>query len=317
MAYFDKAAEAYGVVATSYPEDPKAADALFNAGALQQAQGHPKEAIKFYELYARRYREERKDAEDVAFRVGVVYEESGENGKAADAFDKYTARWKGGKYLVEAHARAARNLMKLGREKRVESEAASAVKLWKAQAKDKQKKLARWAAESRYLQGELVFKDYERVSLAVKPSKLKKQLDEKTALLVKAQEIYIQVVEYGDPSWATAGLYRIGQMFELFANELKNAQVPKDLSAEEQEVYRQELDTYVVDIEDRAILAFKAGYAKALELKVYNQYTRLIREALARLSSTEFPAENEERADVRTGDRPPETAVQKDVVRED
>src|SRR6185436_7528212 len=145
MAYFDKAADAYGVVATQYPDDPKAADALFNAGALQQAQGHPKEAIKYYELYAKRYREERKDAEDVAFRVGVVYEESGEHGKAADAFDKYTARWKGGKFLVEAHARAARNLMKLGREKRVESEASAAVKLWKALPKDRQKKLARWA----------------------------------------------------------------------------------------------------------------------------------------------------------------------------
>ncbi len=317
MAYFDKAAEAYGVVATQYPEDAKAADALFNAGALQQAQGHPKEAIKYYELYAKRYREERKDAEDVAFRVGVVYEESGEHGKAADAFDKYTARWKGGKFLVEAHARAARNLMKLGKEKRVSEEAATAVKLWKQSPKDKQKKLARFAAESRYLQGELVFKDYERVSLNVKPSKLKRQLDEKTGLLTKAQEIYVQVVEYGDASWATAGLYRIGQMFELFANELKNAQVPKDLSHDEQEVYRQELDTYVVDIEDRAIDAYKAGYAKALELKVYNQYTRSIREALARLSSQEFPPENEERADVRTGDRPPETKVQKDVERGD
>jgi TolA-binding protein len=317
MAYFDKAAEAYGVVATAYSDDPKAADALFNAGALQQAQGHPKEAIKFYELYAKRYREERKDAEDVAFRVGVVYEESGDPGKAAEAYDKYTARWKGGKFLVEAHARAARNLMKLGKEKRASEEASSAIKLWKAAPKDRQKKLARWAAESRYLQGELIFKDYERVTLNVKPSRLKRQLDEKTNLLVKAQEVYIQVVEYGDASWATAGLYRIGQMFENFANELKNAQVPKDLSAAEQDVYRQELDTYVVDIEDRAIDAFKAGYAKALELKVYNQYTRLIREALARLSSTEFPAENEVRADVRTGDRPPELVIQKDVERGD
>jgi TolA-binding protein len=315
MAYYDKAAEAYAIVAYKYPDDPQAADALYNAGALQQAQGRPKEAIKHYEAYAKRYREERKDAEDVSFRVGVVYEEAGERAKAAEAYGKYAARWRGGKYIVEAHARAARSYMALGREKQTGEEAALAVRAWKQSSKDKQKKLARFAAEARYLEGELIFKDYERVTLNVKPKQLKKHLDKKTDLLVKAQEVYIQVVEYGDPSWATAALYRIGQMFENFANELKNAQVPSELTAEEQEVYRQELDNYVVSIEDRAIEAYKIGYQKALELKVYNKYTKLIREALGRMASSEFPAENEVRSEVKTGDRPPEVPVVKDVER--
>jgi TolA-binding protein len=317
MAYYDKAADAYAIVAYQYPDDPQAPDALYNAGALQQAQGRPKEAIKHYEAYAKRYREERKDAEDVAFRVGVVYEEAGENAKAAEAFERYVGRWKGGKYTVEAHARAARNFFKLGREKQTAEEAAAGVRAWKALSKDKQKKLAKWGAESRYLEGELIFKDYERVTLNVKPKALKAQLDKKTSLLLKAQEIYVQVVEFGDAQWATAALFRIGQMFENFANELKNAQVPKELTPEEQEVYRQELDTYVVDIEDKAIEAYKAGYGKALELKVYNEYTRQIHEALMRLSSSEFPPENEVRPEVRTGDRPPEVPLVKDVTRDE
>lgn len=316
MAYFDRAAEAYALVAQKYPDDANAADATFNAGVLQQAQGRPREAIKFYERYIERFRE-RDDAEDVAFRIGVVYEEADEPGRSAGAFTGYADRYKKGAHLVEARTRAARAYLKLGKEKRAAEEMAAAIKAWRGLGKPEQKKLARWAAEARYLQGELVFRDYERVSLEVKPKQLKKQLDKKSALLDQAQLVYVEVVEFGDPSWATAALYRIGQMYEQFANSLKKAPVPSNFTPEEQEIYRQELDNYVVDIEERAIEAYELGHQKALDLRVYNEYTKLIREALTRLSSASYPPEGEARVPSRVGDRPPEPAIIRDVVRDD
>lgn len=316
MAYFDKAAAAYADVAYRYPDSEHAADALFNAGVLEQALGRPKEAIRHYEAYAKRFRD-REDVEAVAFRVGVVYEEAKDYGRAAGAFRGYAERFRRGAYEVEAHARAARAYLKLGREKKAAEEMEEAIRAFKALGRDERKPAARWAAEARYLQGELVFKEYARIGLDVKPQKLRKTLDRKSSLLAKATDHYVAVVEFGDPKWATAALYRIGQMYEQFADELRNAPTPPGLSAEEQTVYREELDTYVVDIEDKAIQAYEAGYKKALELRVYNEYTRELREALGRLAAGTYPPEREARIRSRVGDRPPEPPILKDVVRDE
>jgi tetratricopeptide (TPR) repeat protein len=316
MAYYDKAADAYALVATKYEDDTQyASDATYNAGALEQAQGHPKQAIKFYQLYAKKFAN-KDDAEQVAFRIGVVYEEAGDHASAAGAFRGYAARYKRGDHVIQAHTRAARAALKLGKEKQAAEDLAAAVKLWKAAGKD-QKRTSRWGAEARYLQGELVFQDYQRVSLDVKPRQLKKQLDKKSNLLADAQEIYTSVIDYGDAGQAAGALHRIGQLYEGFASELRSAPVPKGLTGEEEELYRQELETYVIQVEEKAIEAYSIGYKRAIELRIYNQFTKNLRQALSKLSSTEYPPENEVRAGTRRGDRPPEPEVIKDVVRDE
>src|SRR5262249_46783562 len=150
-----------------------------------------------------------------------------------------------------------------------------------------------YAAQARYLEGEIVFREYERVRIAGKPRQLKRALDDKTKLLEQAKAVYLDAVGFGAPGWATASLYRIGQGYEGFAKAMRSAPVPKDLSAEEQQVYRDELEKYVVIIEEKALEAFKSGYAKALQLGIYNKYTQALRVALSRLSEQEFPPERE------------------------
>jgi len=91
-------------------------------------------------------------------------------------------------------------------------------------------------------------------------------------------------------------LYRIGDAYERFSKALRDAPVPKELNAEEQQVYRDELEKVVVVVEEKAIDAYKGGYQKALQLGVYNEFTQKLRAALGRMSDQEFPAENEARA---------------------
>jgi TolA-binding protein len=316
MAYYDKAGDAYAMVALNYPDDASAADSTFNAGNLAQAQGHPKEANKYYQLYAKKFAT-RDDAESVAFRIGVVYEQAGDPASAVGAYRGYTARYRKGKDLIQAHTRAARMWLKLGKERNAAEDIAASEREWKSESKNDQKKDAPWAAEAKYMEGELVFKDYQRVGLDVKPKLLKAVLDKKSALLSKAQDIYIAVVDYGDPGWAAGALLRIGQMYEGFAQELRNTQNPPGLTAEEIDAYRQELEVYVVQVEDKALEAYTLGYKKAIELKVYNSYTKQLHQALSKLSSTEYPPENESRAGTTVGDRPPEPAIIKDVVRDE
>ena len=315
VAYFDRAAEAYEQLVKDYPKSAKAADALYNAGVLRQALGQHDKAIAHYQDYAKRF-PDRKDASEVAFRIGVVYEDAGDDGRADAAYRAFAKGYRGDdRRVIEAHVRSARTSLALGQWKRTAEELDLAGKAYKrADAKDRAATKA-WAAEGRYLEGELVLRDYDKVSLDVKPKLLQKTLKKKSELLGKAQAIYLSVVEYEDLKWATASLYRVGQIYDSFAEALRTAPTPNGLSEDEATAYREALDNYVLDIEEKAIELYEAGYAKAIQMQVYDSYTKKIREALGRLSSQKYPPERESRPDVRSGDRPLDGEIIDEVSR--
>jgi TolA-binding protein len=312
QAYFDKASEAYQIVAYKYQSDAKAPDALFNIGVIEQALGNPKAAVRANLEYAKRY-PKRDDVRDVYFRIGIVYADDGEHEKAANAFKDFVRKYDDSPRVVEATTRAARSYIALKSERRANEELVKALRRYKSLSKKQQEEQARWAAEARYLQGEAVFLEYQAIGLNVKPERLEKVLGQKKDLLRKAENIYIDVVSYGDPTWAAAGLFRMGQSYEQFAEQLRNTPVPNELSDDEKQVYKEQLDIFIVDIEDKSISIYDSGYKKAIELKVYGEYTRKLREGLGRLSPNKFPPEREARAHSRVGDKPPEVTYVKDV----
>ena len=317
VAYFERAAEAYEVVIKDFPRAEQSGDALFNAGVLRQALGQNDQAIAHYNDYAKRFRQ-RTDVTEVAFRIGVVYENAGKHQEAAASYRQYLkTHRKSGKHTVEAHTRAGRAELQSGDPKQAADHFETALKTYRKLAGKARAAEQGWAAEARYYQGELIFRRFERIKLDVKPRMLRRTLDSKTKLLAEAQDVYLDVVDFGDPQWATAALYRMGRIYEEFAESLRGASTPPGLSEQEAELYRQELEVYVVEIEDQAIQLYTAGYRKALELGVYNQYTSQIREALGKLDSANFPPSAEARARVRLGDRPLQPAAVEEVIRDE
>jgi len=76
------AAAAFEVVIKDFGQSKYAADAVYNAGVLRQALGQHEKAIGHYQDYTKRFKD-RKDAAEVAFRIGVVYEDAGDDGREA------------------------------------------------------------------------------------------------------------------------------------------------------------------------------------------------------------------------------------------
>jgi TolA-binding protein len=291
-ALWDQAAKYYGLLAERWPQDKNAADALFNAALLREHLGDTGAAIRNYTQYAQRYKT-RDDVKEVAFRVGVVLAQSGQHEAAAKAFQEFATKYPSGAQAIDALSRAGAELMAAGHDKRAGEPLEKAIAFYK---REKIAAAAGAAAHARYLQGEVLFHEFEHVQLASDPRKLKRTLDEKSALLEKARAAYVDTVTFADPEWATAALYRIGDAYERFAKALRGAPVPGGLNAEEQQVYRDELEKVVVVVEEKAVDAYKSGYSKALELRVYNDFTQKLRGALGRLDDQEFPAEPEARA---------------------
>ena len=314
MAYYDRAAAAYERVYAEYPRGAKAPDALFNAGVIRQALGQHKKSIRHYSTYSKRYRK-RKDSDEVRFRIGVVYEDAGNDGQAERAFTSYARR--GGAHKLEAHVRAGRTAYRLGRIKRAANQFRVALRAYRKSSSKSQAATSRWAAEAKYFQGELVYRRFKAIKLDSNARRVDRTLKRKTKLLGEAKDVYTDVVRFGDPHWATAALYRIGEVYELFAEALGNAPVPSVLKTEaEKEQYKETVENFVVDVQDNAIELYSKGYEKAVSLKVYNKYTKKIRAALGRLAASKFPPENESRAASRVGDRPPQLELVEEVVRD-
>jgi TolA-binding protein len=315
VAHFDRAAEAYELVAVRYPNGPHGADARFNAGLLRQALAQPKQAIDHYQVYARRYRKTKRDAEEVAFRVAVVREEQGDDRAAEAAFGDYLREYPRGGHALEALMRAGRCAYRQRQYGRAERRFADVVSRWKRASAGERRAQVGAAAEARYYEGELLYRKYDRISLDVRPRLLGRTLKQKMKLLDQASVIYLDVVEYRDPQWATAALYRIGAVMEAFARSLREAPAPAGLSAAEKKLYREQLDNEVITIEERAIELYTVGYQKALALKVYNEFTRKLREALGRMAASRYPPNKEAREGVRLGEQVPAPALVKEVVR--
>ncbi|HEX7839918.1 MAG TPA: tetratricopeptide repeat protein [Kofleriaceae bacterium] len=317
VIYYDRAAKAYELVWTRFRTGTKAADALYNAALLRQALGQNKEAIAHYAEYAKKFKE-RKDAPDVAFNIGVVYENAGDDGPAYAAFSDYARVYRStGKRIVEAHTRAGRTALRLGQQKHAKEDFAAAQKIWKAATGKDKKDGTAWAAEARYYEGELIFREYEKVSLDVKPALLEKTLKQKSKLLAESEKVYTQVIDYQDLKWATAALFRVGQVYDGFAEALATAasKPPASLTADQVQAYQDGINAYVVDIQDKAVTLYTAGYQKAIQMQVYDEYTAKIREALGRIAADKFPPEKESRQRERIGDRPPVPELVTEVAR--
>ena len=216
-----------------------------------------------------------------------------------------------------AYTRAGRLSYKLGQYKRAKDDFTQAEAIFKHASGKEKTEGKTWAAEARYYQGELIFKDYQKVTLDVKPSQLNKALTTKKKLLDEAEKVYLSVVDYNDLKWATASLYRVGQIYDGFAEELTNAanKPPAGLSDADKQAYQDAVNEKVVSIQDIAVQAFSTGYTKAIQMQVYDEYTAKIREALGRIAADKFPPEKESRQRERIGDRPPTPELISEVAR--
>ena len=299
-ALWDQAARFYELLADRYPKDANAPFALYNAGLLREHLAEPQAAILRYTEYAKRFAQ-RDDAGEVAFRVGVVLQQTGQKEQAAKAFLDCANRFKGER-AVDALARAGEALIEAGADRRAAEALERAVRAFKQSPGHAS---AKAAAHARYLQGELVFKEFERIKFDADPRKLKGSLEKKSKKLEEARAIYLDAVSFKDPEWATAALYRIGDAYEKFAGAMRGAPIPKELKEDEQQVYREELEKVVVVIEEKAIDAYKSGYEQAQKLGVYNEFTQKLRQALGRLNDQEFPPEKE----LREGHAPAEVVA--------
>ncbi|MDW8362912.1 MAG: tetratricopeptide repeat protein [Myxococcales bacterium] len=287
IAQFSDAARWYETYAQRFPDGPRAADAAYNAVLLRLTAGEHDEAVAAGRRFLERFpRHEARD--DVWFFVGRAHEAAERWAEAARTYREYLRIARSADRRIEATTRLAQVLLRAGQRREAERELEEAVRLGRRGGVRLGEGLY-FAAQARYLQGELVLREFEAVRIEGDVAGLRQRLERKSQLLARAATIYTDVVEFRVAEWVTAALYRIGQVYEQFAESLRGAPVPEGLNEEERQSYQDQLAAFVVPIEERALSAYEGGYRKALELRIYNTWTARLREALTRLNDVQYP----------------------------
>jgi TolA-binding protein len=287
IAQFRDAANYYEAYAEHFPRGEKRADALYNAVVLRQAAGDHEAAARdgrrFAELFPRH-----ETADEVMFMTGRAHETGKRYGAAAEVYRQYARKGASLDRRIEAGTRLAQVLL-LSRDARG---ADRALKDAVAAARKSPAELQAgryFAAQARFMQGDLVLAEFERIEIGGERATLARRLEQKSDLLKKAAAIYGEVIEFQEAEWVTAALYKIGSSYELFAEALRAAPIPGGLNEAQEQAYRDQLAMFIVPIEERALEAYEGGYRKAIELRMFNRWTQKLREGLTRLNEVEYP----------------------------
>ncbi len=301
IAQFSDAARYYETYADKFPRGEKRPDALYNAVVLRVAAGDHAQAVQDAQLFLELF--PKHEARDEALLLlGRAQEAQQKWDAAADTYRRYAREGKSLDRRVEADTRLATVLLKKGDVRGAEKALASA-----AQAGGKNgARLTTggyFAAQARFMQADRVLAQMEAIRIDGEPRTLSKRLEQKADLLRKASALYMEVVELRVAEWVTAALFKIGRSYELFADGLRTAPLPSGLSESEEQSYRDQLGSFIVPIEEKALEAYEGGYQKALELEVLNHWTEELREGLTRLNEVQYPALRELGAE--TASEPP------------
>lgn len=283
-----------------YPKDTHARDASFNAVVARVALGQYDQAVKDADQYLKLYSTaDPDDADEVTFLLGQAHEKAKKWGEAAKIYANYTARAKNVDHKIEAYVRLAQVKLETKDFKAADAALEQAVKLGKSKGKALKEGRVH-AAHARYLQGERLVAEYDAITLDASGGELKKRLAKKTELLKKAGSTYADCATMGAGEWTTAALYRIGYVFEGFANALKSAKPPPSASQPEQDAFHEIVDPIATQFTEKAIDAYENGWKKAIELKIFNKWTAEMRAALARLNDVEYPPLKEQGLEIRS-----------------
>lgn len=115
--------------------------------------------------------------------------------------------------------------------------------------------------------------------------KLQRDLETKAELLLTAQGHYLRCIRLGDPEWATASGFRVGELYQQLYEALVGAPVPRQLDAEEQAAYRKTLARRLRVLVQKAVEVYDRTLDAADRTGAHNPFVARARASLTRLKN--------------------------------
>jgi TolA-binding protein len=294
---FDRAVRTFQALQARFPKSEHVAYAMFQTAVLLEAQGKLREAAQAYEKITDAYPSD-AEAGPVLFKAGGLYEKLGTRDEALRVYKRFAKQFGGSASLndktIEVLARSADIYRAQGQMKDCDSLVRIILKEFAARGLQPSTPAATHAARFQFALIEEQFKQYDAIQFTGSLKEQGKLLQQKKKMLGDLEVAYAQVLPYKSPEWTSAAVFRMAQLYELFAKALFKAQVPK-MTEEEEDIYRTQLEDAAKGYQDAA----QERYVKIIEenrrLKNANDWTRKAVEAMNKYRPAEFPLEKEER----------------------
>jgi hypothetical protein len=144
-----------------------------------------------------------------------------------------------------------------------------------------------YPAQAHFFIGEIYRLRYADVALD--PGKgadaLANDLNDKAELLLSAQGHYLRAIRVGNGHWATAAGTQIGSLYEDLYEKLVNSPAPKELDAEQAEIYREELRQRVRVLLTKAIDVYEQTLEAAERIGSHNTFVDKTRQSLEKMKA--------------------------------
>jgi tetratricopeptide (TPR) repeat protein len=287
------------MLAKTFPGVSDAPYALLTSAELLERSGRLHEAASTFEDYSKKY-SARHDAISALFRAGLAYEKMKDIKEQIRIYRSVIARFstqkRSGAWIVEANTRLGHVFQVKEDWKRAKRYYEEAISEFSDRGLTPGKQ-AKYAATARFELVDATYRTYKSIRLreGMSLSRQQKALKRKLKLLVElANEdtgLYMKVARYKYNPMSVAAYVRMAQMPLEFADMLYRAPDPEGLSAEELDLYRQEIERVASGQEDFAVEKLEVAHAAARRLKIDNEWSRLALTILNRYKPHDYPLE--------------------------
>jgi len=325
---FDRAISLYLKLVSDYKDFPDRADALYNAGVALQSTEQFKRAALTFQKYTKLFRD-RPDVPEVFFNSALVWEQAKNSRRMKRTFDEFIRKYGGkkeqGGRVVQIYSKLSDQLWDdLITLKAKPPKRRNQLRRWQKSVKSARKKVdkyvdktlaeyrkrgfapqsleAAYAAKAHFRQLEAEFEEYAALDFGVQArkdielaKKLQKRIKEKFEWANKLEKKYLDIFQYQHFDWTLAASYRIGSIWENFADKLYNAPVPRqfrndDMMMDEWKVL---LEQQAEPFEQRAVKKYGELVTSARKRKFRNNWTKQALQSLNRYAREEWPIEKE------------------------
>lgn len=294
---FDRAVFWFRMLADEFPEGERASFALLKAGEIAESSGDLATARTLYALWLERHGD-RKEAPAVHYRWAKVLERMGDHRGYLEGLESFVERYGETPDAIELTLRA---MLALAEADRAAGNLRAArrgyrqvIRAFGRRGLLPQTPAAAVAAEAHFRRVELDFEEYRALGIEGSLRQMGRAIQEKQRRLAALEKAYLGVFEYKAFDWTLAAYFRIGHIYQLFAQALFQAPEP-DLPEEELDIYRTQLEDETVRWENIAVERYKEAYAQAGRLRIVNPWVTRTLEELNKYLPNDYPMFREER----------------------
>ncbi|MEE2787816.1 MAG: tetratricopeptide repeat protein [Myxococcota bacterium] len=294
---FDKAITTHLQLVGQFPQSTHRADSLYQASVLQERTQKYRPAAQNYERYATLF-PMRKDTAETFFRAGKTYEKLGDTANEIRIYKQFVKDFGSdpaqNARVIEGLARIATIYQTQGQSRRAAAAWEEVINEFNRRGMQVGTYEARFPAQAAFELVEMDFKEYTALKLSGSLRNQGRILKDMQRRIKELDRRYKEVLAYKSPLWNIAALFRLGHILQLFAESLYSAPIP-NMSEEEQDIYRTQLEDLAVPIEDEAVKKFVFADKKARELKITNVWTKRTVASLNKYKPSDYPLFKEEK----------------------